>query len=208
MIDKYKDLHPDLLTLENSRFYFRTMLLHWGALLIFSSSTFAIAYASAETDKGAELSTPLSFMDEQGTTNAGILPYASIPFYQDPAGSDNPGSVLPAESFQGHDSAPVGADPFFYVNSRFDDLTIAESGFIPPDPHGAAGRNMLIAIVNSNISAKTKAGGVVFKRTLNDFFSEGLNRDLTSAVVFHPKILYDASEDRFVAVALFGRFEP
>ena len=80
VIDKYKDLHPDLLTLENSRFYFRTMLLHWGALLIFSSSTFAIAYASAETDKGAELSTPLSFMDEQGTTNAGILPYASIPF--------------------------------------------------------------------------------------------------------------------------------
>ena len=28
VIDKYKDLHPDLLTLENSRFYFRSMLLH------------------------------------------------------------------------------------------------------------------------------------------------------------------------------------
>ena len=180
------------------------MLLHRGAFLILSCSIFAISHAATETDKDAESLTLLSLEVEQGQWNAGGLPYDSIPSYHEPSDSDNPES-LPANILQGSDPVTTAnADSFYSIKSRFNDFDIAESLYYPPDPHGAAGRDVLVAIINSNMSARTKDGGLVFKSTLKAFFSQGLGRDLTSASVFDPKILYDAAEGRFVAVALFG----
>ena len=97
--------HPDILTLLNSTFYLAKMLLHLGALLIFSCSTYAIAHASADTDKDTESSTLLSVVVEQDPWKAHRLelattPYVSIPLYREPTDSGNPSSFLPADIFQ------------------------------------------------------------------------------------------------------------
>ncbi|MCI0699418.1 T9SS type A sorting domain-containing protein [candidate division KSB1 bacterium] len=70
--------------------------------------------------------------------------------------------------------------------------------FIPPDPHGAAGHNLVIAVVNSMIEARNKGGYLMWRDGLRDFFAS-----LTpGAFPFDPKIVYDQYEDRFVVVAL------
>jgi hypothetical protein len=76
----------------------------------------------------------------------------------------------------------------------------AEIGFflIPPDPHGAVGKNRVIAIGNAIIECRTREGDLKWRDALRDFFAP-----LTpTTLIFDPKIVYDQYEDRFVAVAL------
>jgi hypothetical protein len=69
---------------------------------------------------------------------------------------------------------------------------------IPPDPHGAAGLNLLIAVTNSQIEGIRKDGTNVFGPTdLGIMFI-----DFGPDNVFDPKIIFDVQSERFVMVAL------
>ena len=82
----------------------------------------------------------------------------------------------------------------------FDDNATENAGmvFIPPDPSGAAGTDRVIAVVNVMIEARTKAGILVFRDALRDFFAPLTPTTFT----FDPKVVYDQFEDRFVVVTL------
>jgi hypothetical protein len=85
----------------------------------------------------------------------------------------------------------------------FDDNADENYGFlfIPPDPIGAAGRNLLVGVVNSMIEARNKGGALKWRSGLLDFFAP-LGAALIGDFPFDPKIVYDPYEDRFVVVAL------
>ena len=70
--------------------------------------------------------------------------------------------------------------------------------FIPPDAHGAAGTNHVVAVTNVATRFHTKAGAVTFTDDLRDFFSA--LAPLTDT--FDPKVLYDQFADRFLIVTL------
>ena len=70
--------------------------------------------------------------------------------------------------------------------------------FIPPDAHGAAGKNLLVSVVNTAIEARTKEGEVKWLSSLADFFEPLAPKTFT----FDPKVVYDQYEDRFVVVTL------
>jgi hypothetical protein len=76
-------------------------------------------------------------------------------------------------------------------------LSIFSTGFIPPDPHGAAGPETLIAVTNAHVESVAKTDGtVVFGPIeLTDMFESTFR-------LFDPKIIYDVHRGRFVLVVL------
>ena len=80
------------------------------------------------------------------------------------------------------------------------DSNAANTGFfnIPADPHGAAGINHVVNVVNTSIEIYTKAGAIQLSQSLSNFFSALSPANNT----FDPKVLYDQYEDRFVVVTL------
>lgn len=87
-----------------------------------------------------------------------------------------------------------------FINVCIDSgMTIFQNGdFAPPDPNGAAGLNLLIAVTNKQIEGLRKDGTTVFGPTpLWTFFS---TFNLQNA--FDPKVLYDFQADRFIVIAL------
>ncbi|MFC1940684.1 Ig-like domain-containing protein, partial [Chloroflexota bacterium] len=81
-----------------------------------------------------------------------------------------------------------------------DNLTEIGTYSIPPDPIGAAGTDLLIAVVNCMIEARDKIGTPtpLWRDSLSDFFTS-----LTPANhLFDPKVIYDHYENRFLVVAL------
>jgi hypothetical protein len=73
----------------------------------------------------------------------------------------------------------------------------------PPDPMGAAGLSLLIAVTNNQIEGLRKNGTSLFGPTpLVDMFS-----GLAPHTLFDPKIIYDAHENRFVVVVLDAFFD-
>ncbi len=83
---------------------------------------------------------------------------------------------------------------------NFDDNSDETGGwvFIPPDPNGAAGPNILVGVVNVMIEARSKTGVLVWRDALQDFFAPLAPANFT----FDPKVIYDHYEDRFVVVTL------
>ena len=106
---------------------------------------------------------------------------------------------------------PVFLDRIFvdrqFEGFRFaDNLTEAETLFIPPDPIGAAGHSRVIAVVNSMIEARNKGGALQWRAGLPSFFAPlsgtlGCFTD-PDCLITDPKIVYDEREDRFVVVTL------
>ncbi|MBI4536163.1 MAG: hypothetical protein HY708_07780, partial [Ignavibacteriae bacterium] len=94
--------------------------------------------------------------------------------------------------------APVLSSSF--EGFDFDDNATETGGtyFIPPDPIAAAGPDRIIAVVNVMIEARTKAGVLIFRDALADFFSSLTPTTFT----FDPKVIYDQYEGRFVVVTL------
>jgi len=76
--------------------------------------------------------------------------------------------------------------------------------FIPPDPIGAAGQNLLIAVVNSMIEARDKGGKLKWRAGLRDFFASLYPGSFQGPgeLPFDPKIVYDKYKNRFVVVSL------
>jgi hypothetical protein len=84
------------------------------------------------------------------------------------------------------------------------DLLQSPSPQIPPDPHGAAGSNSIIAVVNTEIEILRKDGNVVTSPIpLQTMFGAALG----FTRLFDPKILYDVHQDRFVGVVLDSNFD-
>jgi hypothetical protein len=86
---------------------------------------------------------------------------------------------------------------------NFDD-NVAENGLrtVPPDPHGAAGANRLVAVVNRMIEVRKKDGTLMFRDSLQSFFSATPEALTNGTRFFDPKVIYDEHEGRFVMVAL------
>ncbi len=85
----------------------------------------------------------------------------------------------------------------------FDDNATENGGFvfIPPDPMGAAGIDRLVGVVNTMIEARTKAGALLWRDALEDFFSP-LGAAALGTFTFDPKVIFDHHENRFVVVTL------
>ncbi|MFC1968749.1 hypothetical protein ACFLVX_05145 [Chloroflexota bacterium] len=93
------------------------------------------------------------------------------------------------------------------INTTFDsfdfDDNATENGgflFIPPDPIGAAGTDRLIAVVNVMIEARDKAGFLLWRDSLRDFFI--MLAPPVDNYLFDPKVIYDHYGNRFLVVAL------
>jgi autotransporter-associated beta strand protein len=79
--------------------------------------------------------------------------------------------------------------------------------FIPPDPHGTAGRNHVVSVVNTSIEWHTKAGvqqnSVRLGRNSGGSIVGSFFEPLVPAnATFDPKVIYDRFADRFVVVTL------
>jgi hypothetical protein len=83
---------------------------------------------------------------------------------------------------------------------NFDDNPVENAGFyfIPPDPIGAAGTDRVIAVVNTMIEARTKAGALLWRDGLSGFFAPLGPANWG----FDPKIVWDHYENRFVVITL------
>jgi hypothetical protein len=88
---------------------------------------------------------------------------------------------------------------------KFDDnIALNQLLFIPPDAIGAAGPEHLLAVVNSMIELRTKAGALVWRQSLENFFRA---QDTPSPnVPYDPKVVYDHYANRFLVVALESDF--
>jgi hypothetical protein len=112
----------------------------------------------------------------------------------DPAAMRGPIGPQPAAPF----APPVVSSGF--DGFGFDDNPVENAGqyFIPPDPIGAAGTDRVIATVNTMLEARSKAGALLWRDSLQGFFAP-----LAPAnALFDPKIVWDHYENRFVIVAL------
>lgn len=71
---------------------------------------------------------------------------------------------------------------------------------IPPDPHGAAGPDSVISVVNMMIQSLGKDGSLKWQANLTNFFPSTQATDF----LFDPKIVYDVHTNRFAVVTLAG----
>jgi hypothetical protein len=99
-------------------------------------------------------------------------------------------------------ATPSGVVGPSFEGFGYDD-NFTENGFrtVPPDPIGAAGPDRLLAVVNTMIEARTKAGALLYRDALKDFFAPLAGCALLT-FPFDPKIVYDPYAGRFVVVAL------
>lgn len=80
---------------------------------------------------------------------------------------------------------------------------IGATGWEPPDPDIAVGRNHVLEVVNSAIAWFDKDGNEQFQQPFATFFA-GQN---PSNFIFDPKAFYDAATDRYFVVALDVNFD-
>ena len=92
------------------------------------------------------------------------------------------------------------------TNSTFTGLGFSDTGQDPPDSMGAIGPNHFVELLNgrgtnSAIAVYTKAGVLVTKTNVLDFFRIGTNYP-TGDLMADPRILYDQQAQRWVACAI------
>ncbi len=79
-------------------------------------------------------------------------------------------------------------------------LAVTNTGWTPPDPHMAVGRDHIVVMTNGQIAFFTKDGTRTFVDEIEDSFGFWGSVGATG-FVFDPEVLYDPAEDRFVAMA-------
>ncbi len=90
------------------------------------------------------------------------------------------------------------ADPHDLIGTVTLGIDGGTTGFIPPDPIGAAGPSHAMYCCNSYIEWYTKDRTNQYSQTLATFFSS-LNPEFT---IFDPRCLYDMYNDRYVVIAV------
>ena len=89
---------------------------------------------------------------------------------------------------------PAGPLPAFSPVPTASFAALGDNGTsIPPDTHGAAGPNHLMATLNTEVQIQSRTGAVVSKMTLSAFWNSLNNVD-----PFDPKILYDPYSNRWM----------
>ncbi len=77
---------------------------------------------------------------------------------------------------------------------------INSTGWNPPDPHAAVGKDHVVAVVNSSIAVFHKdSGSPLYQVTANSFFAPV---NPPSTFIYDPKVVYDPFEDRFIILFL------
>jgi hypothetical protein len=87
---------------------------------------------------------------------------------------------------------PIGPDTPTITN-LITAIGLGQSGFIPPDPNGAAGPNNLVNTVNGGIQFWSKSGTLQFSDTIQHFFGMPTGGS-------DPKVIYDQQAGRFVVM--------
>jgi len=95
---------------------------------------------------------------------------------------------------------PTGMWPSLYgppiPDVDFDGLNQSESGnLIPPDTHGAIGKEQFIEVVNSRLAVFDRTGNRLKDVSLATFFR------YTARTLFDPRVVYDRTHDRWVVTA-------
>ena len=123
------------------------------------------------------------------------------------AGSPPAGTLLagPALGASPAPSAPVLGSSFAGIGN-----SPPSGDVIPPDTMGAAGPNHLVTLLNSDFGVLDKTTGAVLQRvSLQSFWgSLGTATGEPANFPFDPKVLYDTSSGRFIAVTLGGLSAP
>lgn len=123
------------------------------------------------------------------------------------AGSPPAGTLLAAPVFGASPapSAPVAGSSFAGIGNS------PQSGdVVPPDTMGAAGPDHLVTLLNSDFGVLDKSTGAILQRvSLQSFWgSLGTAAGEPANIPFDPKVLYDTSSGRFLAVTLGGTSAP
>jgi hypothetical protein len=113
-----------------------------------------------------------------------------------------PSPVFPRQSpalvlFAALFAALVGPTPLHGQSSPVPALNFAaqdDTGWLPPDTHGAVGPNHVVTAVNGGVRIQNRSGAVLKSSALNTF----LNR---TDSIFDPKVFYDHFADRWLLAA-------
>ncbi len=87
------------------------------------------------------------------------------------------------------------------IGANFTGSTLDQSGFIPPDTMGAVGPNHIMELINGRAAFYTKDGTFLSGKSLNAFWEDG-GVSPAGSFAFDPRVLYDASSQRFFATAV------
>ncbi|MCA9121143.1 MAG: pre-peptidase C-terminal domain-containing protein [Planctomycetaceae bacterium] len=94
------------------------------------------------------------------------------------------------------EGAVAGGNVDLSLLTSFESMTLANSGFIPPDPILAAGPASVVAMVNTDMAIHDKTTGTVISQAdLRSFWG-------TSNVIFDPWITFDPDSGRFIAMGV------
>ncbi len=140
---------------------------------------------------GSDTFVGTSAEDQTDATGADFFMEATLPLGNAPAMPAKTSNGIPAPT------SLITETTFSAINFDTDG---ANSGYyhIPPDPHGAAGPNHVVNVVNTSIEWYTKDGTRQHSGSLQSFFTSlsPVNNG------FDPKVLYDQYEGRFVVVTM------
>ena len=159
-------------------------------LWVFSVPT--LAQMNSEGDPKPSLEVQGAGNKLSSSFDAKLLPPGPSP------GGQSPKHELSIESFAAMASSGITMTTTFEGFGFDDNRTETGFLFIPPDPMGAAGRDRVVAVVNTMIEARDKEGTLLWRDSLRDFFAPLSPTTPT----FDPKIVYDHYADRFVVVTL------
>lgn len=179
------------------------MLWVLGLLLLGVTTAFAQIGSGTPGEKGsipAGVTANLSALAQQRTTafSSTAKPYA-VPVMSWRNGPDRTtatgfgasADVVAAEFLP---AAPPPASSFL---ASSDDNTV-----IPPDTHGAVGPSHVVAMLNSVIVVRTRAGALSVSLSLAAFWSPVY----TGGDAYNPRVLYDHDSDRWMATAVADSF--
>ncbi|MFC7372604.1 hypothetical protein ACFQPF_13080 [Fictibacillus iocasae] len=86
---------------------------------------------------------------------------------------------------------------------------VTDNTFIPPDTNGAIDQTYVVNAVNGKVQVNSRAtNDQLYSATLNEFWSPTGMIQPGTVNAFDPKILYDASTNRFFMVSIAGSTAP
>ena len=123
-----------------------------------------------------------------------------------PTEPDYPAELAPVDLSEDVEGLGESADPVSGPQDapaqglNFTATTFPQSGFIPPDTHGAVGPNHIVELINGSYAVFDKDDGSELDRSsLNQFWTDS---GISPNGAFDPRVAYDRSISRFYAVAV------
>jgi len=90
----------------------------------------------------------------------------------------------------------------FVIGANFTGSTFhQQSNFFPPDTMGAIGPNHFVETLNGSFRVYNRTGGLLLSKSLDQFWMDATGTSLNQ-FSFDPRILYDASTNRWFTTAL------